>query len=137
VHTNDMLTGRCLCVCVELETHFTNLNPDQMARQGQAPRPKSICASERVAFGMCVRVLCCSFFIWLWSWRRQRRFFGPFFELTIGLFALSRRPHTSPGHSLHILTIFTKLYRLIYAIPSHHYLSPTWTKNVKIEISLQ
>jgi hypothetical protein len=51
--------------------------------------------------------------------------FGPFFELKIGLFALSPQPHTIPDHSLHNLTILTKLYRLIYSMPSHHRLSLT------------
>ena len=68
---------------------------------------------------------------------RQCHIFGPFFESKIGLFVLSLQPHMSPDHSLHILTILTKLYRLIYGIPSHHRLSSTSTKSVKIEISLQ
>ena len=50
MHTNDMLTGRRLCARADLETHFTNRNSTEMARQGQAPQAKTTCACERVAF---------------------------------------------------------------------------------------
>jgi hypothetical protein len=56
---------------------------------------------------------------------QKRVIFGPVFECKISLFAISLQLPTSPDHSLHILTIFTKLYRLIHAIPSHLRLSPT------------
>ena len=46
---NSMLTGRRLCGCADLETHFIFQQPNHLNRREQAPRPKDICAYERVA----------------------------------------------------------------------------------------
>jgi hypothetical protein len=50
VHTNDMLTSRRLCVCVELETHFISCHSIHFTTRYQKPHPKNICACERMTF---------------------------------------------------------------------------------------
>jgi len=52
-----MLTGRRLCVCVELETHFIFQQSTRVTRRYQAPLPKSIRARERVTFGIHCEVI--------------------------------------------------------------------------------
>ena len=57
MHTSDMLTGRHVCVCVELETYFTNQRSNEMARQGQAPLTKSTSACKSVTFSDTAEVI--------------------------------------------------------------------------------
>jgi len=50
VHMNDMMTGRCLCLCVELDTVFINGHFTCLNRLEQATQPTCTCACERVTF---------------------------------------------------------------------------------------
>ena len=50
MHTNDVLTGRCLCACEEIETVFISQPVTQITRRYQARQPKGTCACERVTF---------------------------------------------------------------------------------------
>ena len=57
MHTNDMLTGWCLCVCADLETHFINRHSSHLIRLDQAPQAKTTCACERVTFSDIAEVI--------------------------------------------------------------------------------
>ena len=57
MHTNDMLTGRRLCVCADLETHFINRHSSHLIRLDQAPQAKTTCACERVTFSDIAEVI--------------------------------------------------------------------------------
>ena len=50
MHTNDMLTGRRLCTCADLETHFTLICFRNLGSSGQRVRHTCIAAHERVTF---------------------------------------------------------------------------------------
>ena len=57
MHTNDMLAGRRLCACVEIETVFTLDSFRNSGSTGQRVRHTSIAALERVTFSDLAEVI--------------------------------------------------------------------------------
>jgi hypothetical protein len=120
-----MLTGRRLCVCVDLETHFKNCHSTGTAGRSRSQPHTRATACKRVTFSDAWHAVV------QWSIRivvaleaTMSRFWAIFFFGNL-VCSTSGRNHVSPDHSLLILTLLTKLYRLIYSMPFHHHLSPT------------
>ena len=121
MHTSDMLTGRHVCVCVELETYFTNQRSNEMARQGQAPLTKSTSACKSVTFSDTAEVIVLISICMLMTADTKMSLFQPNFcveNCNLRSFSAASK-QTGPLHASHNTTqqaLSTHLYSIVSAL---------------------
>ena len=133
MHTNDTLTGRRLCECADLETHFTQLHLNCLRSTAQWVLHTSTCAWERVTFSD-MHALTLLFFLHAYAGEHKNvafstKLFHEIFHFSVFLCNCSSKP----SHFMHGITLLGKLYQHIYAVSSQHLPYLTWTKSTKLE----
>ena len=137
MHTNDMLFGRCLCACVELETAFINRHSTLFTRRYQAPHPKTTCACERVTFSDIAEVVVLWSICMLTMVDTKMSLFQPNCCMEIFISRCFSATFIRPDHSLHAVTLLSKLYQLFCTVLLQHCLFPHTWKSSKNDFEIR
>ena len=120
---NDMMTGRCLCLCVELDTVFINGHFTCLNRLEQAPLPKCICTCGRVTFSDASQVVVLLSICMLMTVDTKMSLFNQTFQPKFTFLASFLQRLAESDHSIHVIMLLSKLYQQTHAIASQHRLS--------------